>query len=74
MLWSSTIERLLTLYKFFDRNILCHERDPEKFYKVKFCNLSSPTMSFLGRGGNVSASGVNPDKIEMAITEYVSRL
>jgi hypothetical protein len=28
-------------------------------------------MSFLGRGGNVPAGGVNPDKIDMAITEYV---
>ena len=29
-------------------------------------------MSFLGRGpGNASAGGVNADKIDMAITEYV---
>jgi hypothetical protein len=28
-------------------------------------------MSFLGRGGNAPAGGVNPDKIDMAITEYV---
>ena len=31
-------------------------------------------MSFLGRGGSINnnASGVNPEKIEMAITEFVS--
>jgi len=28
-------------------------------------------MSFLGRGGNVPAGGVNPEKIDMAITECV---
>jgi import inner membrane translocase subunit TIM10 len=28
-------------------------------------------MSFLGRGGNVPNGGINADKIDMAITEYV---